>query len=223
MMGPSAPALTLEDGEVARAAMQALVKGELNAYYPEVLISYATGRREGDAPGCGPGMLYCKKICELLEAKNIDTFSGLHVPAGTDWKVFLLKLNSRFANCKVLIVVVSPALYESIPCLNEIFDALTSKKGVKIIPVLFENPLPRSDDQWTKVQADDLKAVEMLTRVQKDFGSLNCIPSPPGTVLEQPAVVDRVITMVREHLGKPAPSALSSEPIHTAGVEELVV
>eukprot|EP00618_Florenciella_parvula_P029489 CAMPEP_0119535146 /NCGR_PEP_ID=MMETSP1344-20130328/48246_1 /TAXON_ID=236787 /ORGANISM="Florenciella parvula, Strain CCMP2471" /LENGTH=38 /DNA_ID= /DNA_START= /DNA_END= /DNA_ORIENTATION= len=28
-IGPDAPALTLEDGEVARASMQALVKGEL--------------------------------------------------------------------------------------------------------------------------------------------------------------------------------------------------
>ena len=123
----------------------------------------------------------------------------------------------------MLIVVVTPALYASIPCLTEIFDALTSENGVKIIPVLFENPLPRSKDQWTQVQADDLQAVEMLTRVQKRFGSLNCIPSPPGTVLEQPAVVGRVIAMVCEHLGKPAPSAPSSEPTHTTGVEELEV
>ena len=63
----------------------------------------------------------------------------------------------------------------------------------------------------------------MLTRVQQDFGSLNCTPSPPGTVLEQPAVVDRVITTVCEHLGKPAHSAPSNEPMHTTGVEELVV
>ena len=118
---------------------------------------------------------------------------------------------------------MTPALYKSIPCLTEIFKALTSEKGVKIIPVLFENPLPRSDDQWTQVQPDDLKAVEMLTRVQQDFGSLNCIPSPPGTVLEQPAVVDRVIATVCEHLGKPAHSAPSSEPMHTTGVEELEV
>ena len=89
-----APPLTLEDGEIARASMQRLVKGELrqvpigkrmrgllswkldrqltnsttfttpffSAYYPEVLISYATGRREGDAPGCGPGMFYCQVV-----------------------------------------------------------------------------------------------------------------------------------------------------------------
>ena len=47
-------------------------------------------------------------------------------PTGTDWKVFLLKLSSRFARCKVLIVVVTPALYASIPCLTEIF---VSRRG----------------------------------------------------------------------------------------------
>jgi hypothetical protein len=87
----------------------------------EVVISYASGRRVGrDCDGAGPGMYYAVGILGLLHERGLRCFSGLHVPPGADWEVFMLRLNSRFAQAKVLIVVLTAALFESKPCLKEI-------------------------------------------------------------------------------------------------------
>lgn len=201
--------ITLKDGEEVRNSMQRLVKGHVDSYFPEVLISYATGCRDqchghwrdDDAEGCGPGMLYCQAICNELEARGINTFSGLHVPAGTDWQVFLLKLNSRFSEAKVLIVIVTPAMYRSIPCLTEIFTALTNKRRVTLLPVLFENPIPRVDEQWPSIKRHETEKLMMLTKVQQNFGALNCIPSPPGSILDQPSIIDRVLEDTAKAIG----------------------
>ena len=75
----------------------------------------------------------------------------LHAPIHAHCQVFLLKLSSRFAQCKVLIVIVTPALFKSLPCLKEIYTALTSKTKIKIIPVLFEGPIPDESEQWSMV------------------------------------------------------------------------
>ena len=72
---------------------------DMHATWPEVLVSYGTGTREGlDEPGCGPGMYFCQAVVSELEKAGISTFSGLHVGAGTDWRIFLQKLNS-IADC----------------------------------------------------------------------------------------------------------------------------
>ena len=48
-------------------------------YYPNVLITYATGQRNGeDFEGCGPGMHYARAVAERLNAHGIDCFSGKH-------------------------------------------------------------------------------------------------------------------------------------------------
>ena len=39
-------------------------------------MSYGTGHRPGDGPGCGPGMLYCRQVAEMLNERGIATFSG---------------------------------------------------------------------------------------------------------------------------------------------------
>ena len=143
-------------GEAVRAHMQAFVVGAVDSFYPKVLVTYATGHRKGkDASGCGLGMKFAKMIVDALQGAGIDTFSGLHVGVGTDWKVFLDKLGGRFAECKVLVVVVTPALFQSKPCLEEIFTA--QKKKVRVLPVLFENPVPDEDDQWPMITETDQK------------------------------------------------------------------
>eukprot|EP01050_Picozoa_sp_SAG11_P032957 SAG11_NODE_10960_length_793_cov_0.899135_2_plen_54_part_01 len=43
---------------------------------------------------------------------------------------------SRFSECQVLVVVVTPALYPSKPCLREIYTALSKKR--QIVPIIFE-------------------------------------------------------------------------------------
>ena len=119
---PLPNAIDVAMGEAVRAHMHAFVEGDVDSYYPNVLVSYATGNRKGvDKPGCGLGMYYAMAVADALQDVGVGTFSGLHVGIGVDWKVFLDKLDGRFSDCKVLIVVVTPALYQSKPCLEEIF------------------------------------------------------------------------------------------------------
>jgi len=47
------------------------------------------------------------------------------------WKVFMLRLDGRRAQAKVLVVLLTAALYQSKPCLEEINAAV-----VKHIPLL---------------------------------------------------------------------------------------
>ena len=74
-------------GQKVRAHMQAMVEGDVNSFYPEVLISYATGQRDSDAKGCGPGMYYAKAVADKLADQHVRTFSGLHVGTGVNWRV----------------------------------------------------------------------------------------------------------------------------------------
>ena len=99
----------------------------------KVVISNASGRRSGrDCEGAGPDMYYAVSILRLLHERGVRCFSGLHVPPGTDWEVFMLRLNSRRAQAKVLIVVLTAALFQSKPCLAEINAAI--KNGSRCCP-----------------------------------------------------------------------------------------
>ena len=202
------PVIDVPEGESIRRSMQALVRGDVGTFYPFVLISYGTGRRQGDGPGCGPGMLYCQRVAQLLDRRGVETFSGLHVSGGTDWHVFLEKLNGRFSECAVLVVVVSPALYLSKPCLEEIYNALEAK--IWILPILFEGPIPPVEEQWPMITKNDSEKTKlMLTKVTKEFSSLNTIPAPPGTVLEQPEALVQAITDVVAHV---SPASTNTQP-----------
>ena len=52
---------------------------------------------------------------------------------------------------------------------------------MKIIPILFENPIPGSNDQWTQVKPDDTKKVAMLTKVQAECVKGNIHGAPHHT------------------------------------------
>jgi hypothetical protein len=85
----------------------------------------------------------------------------------------LEKLNSRFSKCQVLIVVVSPALFQSKPCLEKIYNALQAK--IFIVPIIFEGPIPPANDQWPMITLDDSEKNKlMLTKVTNEF-SLNTV------------------------------------------------
>ena len=95
--------------------MQGLVPGSIDSdsFTPPVMISYATATREGvDSEGCGLGMLYAQLIAQKLHSHGIESFSGLHVPAGADWKTYFNKIPTA----EVMIVVQTKALYDSEPC-----------------------------------------------------------------------------------------------------------
>ena len=146
--------------------------------------------------------------------------------AGTDWKVFLDKLSGRFSECMVLVVVVSPALFLSKPCLEEIYNALEAK--VWILPILFEGPIPPVRDQWPMItKADSDKNKLMLNKVTTEFSNLNIVPAPPGTVLLQPEALIQAIADVVSRVSAPEPEAEEAEPStevteHESGYEEAV-
>jgi len=97
--------------------------------FPSVVFSYATGNRQDmDEVGFGPGMIYTEFLARKLHETGIKTFSGLHVDAGENWEVILSKISGRGSQCKVLVVILNPALYLSKPCLKEIYTALCCKK-----------------------------------------------------------------------------------------------
>ena len=100
--------------------------------YPKVVISYASGRRPQDCEGAGPGMFYAADFLEFLHERRVPAFSGLHVPAGKDWRCFMLRLEGKKAQAKVLVVLLTAALFQSKPCLEEINAAV--ENDIPLLP-----------------------------------------------------------------------------------------
>ena len=107
------PKVTTVMGNRLQAAVQKLLKAmDLLSFYPEICISYATGWRKGlDDFGCGPGMYEVAHVIKFLFEAGFPCYSGLQVEGGQNWERFLLRL--AHSNCKILIVLVTPALYRS--------------------------------------------------------------------------------------------------------------
>jgi hypothetical protein len=166
-------------------------------FYPEAVISYASGKRPQDCAGAGPGMYYAADLVKLLNGRGVQCFSGLHVPPGKDWKTFMLRLKGHRARAKVLIVVLTKALYESKPCLDEIHTAV--KKGITLLPIYFEEALPSKPNQWTKF-IKDADSELMVLDVQEQLGKINGIPHP-GTVFTVPDAMHRILIEVEKHVG----------------------
>ena len=166
-------------------------------FYPEAVISYASGKRPQDCAGAGPGMYYAADLVKILNGRGVQCFSGLHVPPGKDWKTFMLRLKGHRARAKVLIVVLTKALYESKPCLDEIHTAV--KKGITLLPIYFEEALPSKPNQWTKF-IKDADTELMVLDVQEQLGKINGIPHP-GTVFTVPDAMHRILIEVEKHVG----------------------
>jgi hypothetical protein len=163
--------------------------------YPKVVISYASGRRPQDCEGAGPGMFYAADFLEFLHERRVPAFSGLHVPPGKDWKVFMLRLEGKKAQAKVLVVLLTAALYQSKPCLEEIHAAIENR--IPLIPIRFEAKLPDKKNQWPQL-TDEAEEV-MISRVQKTLGKANDFPNP-GTMLTMPSALDDVLGMIKHIL-----------------------
>ena len=160
--------------------------------YPKVVISYASGRRPQDCEGAGPGMFYAADFLEFLHERRVPAFSGLHVPPGKDWKVFMLRLEGKKAQAKVLVVLLTAALYQSKPCLEEIHAAI--ENHIPLLPIRFEAKLPDKKNQWPQL-TDEAEEV-MISRVQKTLGKANDFPNP-GTMLTMPSALDDVLGMIK--------------------------
>ena len=72
-------------GSAIRLRVQARVKGPVDSYNPEVVISYATSQRFDDKgnkiddDGNGPGMFFLEAIVDTLAEFDIDSFSGTQI------------------------------------------------------------------------------------------------------------------------------------------------
>ena len=192
--------------------------------YPKVVISYASGRRPQDCEGAGPGMFYAADFLEFLHERRVPAFSGLHVPPGKDWRCFMLRLEGKKAQAKVLVVLLTAALFQSKPCLEEINAAvenhipllpsaslalpipdpsgpcalpcaLAADHGSTPVPaVRFEAKLPDKKNQWP--QLTDEASEVMISRVQKTLGKANDFPNP-GTMLTMSSALDDVLGMIK--------------------------
>jgi hypothetical protein len=154
-------------------------------------------------------MYYAAGFIRILHQCGVQSFSGLHVPAGVDWKVFMLRLNGRQANAKVLIVLKTKALYESEPCMKELNCAIERK--IPLIPIVFEEGLPGPQKQWSKLT--DQNSEIMISTVQKHLGKINDIPNP-GTLLTAPSTLDEIIKKINKHVTTKArePTTMDTQP-----------
>ena len=204
-----------EKNAIQKAVLALMPAGDVRGYCPELLFSYATGQRDGDAEGAGPGLVVAAKLIKRFKDSGMPSFSGLHVPDGHDWKMYFEKLDSRTypeqATCRVLLVLMTRAFYRSLNCLEEVATALKCPKVTLIIPLRIED-LPFDVAQWPTLD-DDAKWVgekkgkkrgellECRTLVKREFGKLNSLPPPGSTLLHSPIYVNDLVAAVAKHLG----------------------
>ena len=89
------------------------------------------------------------------------------------------------------------ALFFSRNCLGELACALKASGVDHIIPVAFEDHLPRSAEQWTMVDAaNDANGSRLRQEVQEGLGRLNHFP-PRDTMLSSPHYVIDLVERVK--------------------------
>ena len=155
------PTLTRADRERVQQSMEALACKSSDA--ATVAIAFAAKGRSADAKECGPGMIYAEELARRLATAGARTCSELHgTVEGSD---FIGTLRT----CRVLVVVVTPAVYESRDCLEAISAAL--EEDLDILPVVFEGPTPSSkDEKWAGLGADDEQGQQQVFGVQSIGG-----------------------------------------------------
>jgi len=189
--------ISFEEGQAVRAMTQNMIVDAFQ-HDPLVCVTYATGKRPDDESGFGPGTYYVAAVLLALAQRGIPCFSGLMIPPGDDWQIYLTKLEGEYST-KILIVLQTEALYGSKPCLIEIDKAQHTK--LYIIPVLFTPRLPKPGEQWPKInRTTDARGLIMKMAVKMEFGKLNSIPSPPNTIPSKPEMLNEVINIVENKL-----------------------
>jgi hypothetical protein len=86
------------------------------SFYPKVIVSYATGRRENhDTLGAGPGMSYASLVIQTLFKNGCPCISGLMIPAGTNWETYFLRIGGSRSQARVLVVLLTEAFSDRSP------------------------------------------------------------------------------------------------------------
>ena len=84
---PPTEITTVMSNEVQSVVQSLIPAGGVDAFWPQVVLSYATGSRLGvDAKGAGPGMYFAAAMIVALAGAGFPCFSGLCIPGGVDWK-----------------------------------------------------------------------------------------------------------------------------------------
>ena len=199
-------AIDAEQGERLREGIREQVIGEVENHFPNWATSYATGHREVDAEGCGPGMwLNARVIQRAREAGFEVPMTGMLFTTG-NWQAYMLRLNKDECEmmgqqaAKVLVVLLTAMLYKSGACLDEIAAALDSK--MKVVVLRCEDPL-RVDkkEMWPvprklREAADRTLMQKYMLKRQPVVAFLaveNSIPTPSNTVLTLPSAFDTFV------------------------------
>jgi len=190
-------AISFAEGQAVRSLAQDMV-ADACQHDPLVCVTYATGNREEDASGFGPGTFYAAAVLLALTKRGIPCFSGLMIPPGEDRQPYLTKLEGA-CSTKILIVIQTVALYDCKQCLMEIDQA--QKTRLFMIPVLFEPEMPNLKEQWPEINKNtDAQGLIMKMAVKREFSTLNSVPSPPNTIPSKPEMLNQVISIVDNKL-----------------------
>jgi hypothetical protein len=188
--------ISKEYAQELKSQVRNMVPGDIKDYYPQLVLSYASGRRPGDAEGTGPGFVQAFHFIERLKENGHMCFSGLHVPAGDNWEIYFLRLDGDKAKkAKVMIALLTTDYFKSSPCMRELYKAIKAK--VKILLVRMEEHMPPpKEDQWEGTMEVDAQLERMHVR---DFlGKTNAIPHP-GTLPTVPDAFREILCFIRRN------------------------
>ena len=94
---------------------------------------------------------------------------------GDNWKMYLDKLGGFFSKARFLLVIHTPALYQSMPCLEEIHLAYATE-GVEVILLGFGDFLGVNNaDKWTMITEES--PLEHKEMKNKGGGADKSVPS----------------------------------------------
>ena len=103
----------------------------LQTSFPPVIFSYCT-KTDG-----GRGEQRMWQIANFLKKHGIASFNGKQVEVGEDW---MQKWLGKMPEADVCLAMLGPEYFASGPCKREIYQ--TARKGVTILPIIFETPPP---------------------------------------------------------------------------------
>jgi hypothetical protein len=158
---------------------------ELEAEFPEVILSYTTASRGGK------GKKDMWAIANVLRKNGITSFNGYQVKSGDHWQD---QWYGNMPEAKVCILILSPEYFDSGPCRDEC-SAVLKQKSVFPLPVQFGMP-----DMSGHFLGETSEQVRMANLLNQRIG--NVLPPPDKGVFsdnfEQHA--ETLVRRVREKL-----------------------
>jgi hypothetical protein len=160
-----------------------LPNGNHEGYYPPVVISFATGFREGiDDEGAGPGLVYASKLIALFDKEGVKSYSILHSTRNSDYLQLRLSTFTEediVDKCKVFVALLSPAYLQSKDCMEEFDMAIErERKGMcKIVTIISEDISSEMKDWWKELKRYDVDEVDKYRQnnVTEYFEENGCV------------------------------------------------